>query len=429
MTSPSGTLTARARGLSSGVGSVALGSLGARAAGLVSSLAAASLLGATDFGRYALLLAATTVIASLGGMGFAAPLTRSVAKASGSADPGTVPTGAVHVAAVTLSTLGVATVLLCWPGSGLVELPGGGDRLSVLSVGIWVVGMGCNPLFVAVLVALQEYRGSALLTSARGVLVAVAVTLACLTVPTAEAAAAATASAEVVSAGLAYIWLRRRSVLVPSSRRSWAAGARLLKVGFAAGAVGLAIQTSMWIGQVLLSRTPDGLAAAGLFLLATRLMLAVTFVPNALATVVLPRLTRMGVSSREDPRAVSFSYVALTAGIATVAALAVTTASIWFVPRLDEDYAGNAQALALMGVLAVLISLNNVYGSVVIARGFMGVWIGSDVMLAVALVVSAAALVGGLGVAGLALAHVVAYALSIGVLVIGSRPNTEGALR
>lgn len=429
MTSTTGTVITRARGLSSGVGSVALGSFGARAAGLVSSLAAASLLGATDFGRYALLLAATTVLASLGGIGFAAPVTRSVAKASGSPEPGTVPTGALLVASATLTTLGLATVLVCWPGSGLVTLPGGGDWLSVLAVGVWVVGMGCNPLFVAVLVGLQEYRRSAILTSARGLLVAVAVTLACLSVPTAEAAAAATAMAEVLSAGLAFVWLRRRSVLVHSSRRAWAAGARLLKVGFAAGAVGLAIQASMWVGQVLLSRTPDGLAAAGLFLLATRLMLAVTFVPNALATVVLPRISRMGAASREDPRAVSASYIALTAGIATVAAVVVTTASIWFAPRLDEDYGGNALALALMGALAVLISLNNVYGSVVVARGFMAVWIGSDVALAVALVGFAAVLVGALGVAGLALAHVVAYALSIGVLVMGSRLSREGVLQ
>lgn len=421
MTNTNTALAVRVRQLSNGVGSVALGSLGARVAGLVSSLVGASCLGADQFGNYALLLSVTTVLATLGGMGLAAPLTRAVAREPSADGSLAVGAGTVVAAAVVLSALGLGTLLICWPGAGVASLPGATEGIAVVAVAIWAVGMGCNPLIVAVLVGLQRYRASAVLTVLRGTTVATAVVAASLLHPTAAAAAMGSAAAELVAAGAAFWWMQAgRASRSPRSAASRAGVLKVLRVGLFAGVVGLGIQASMWVGQVLLSRTPDGVAQVGLFLLASRLVLAVTFIPNALATVVLPRLS--GATSGSMPlqkSGTAGAYLLVTLAVTSVAASGVTLLSLIVLPRVDASYAGNVLFFVLMGALAVLMSVNNVSGSVVVARGNLRAWIWSDVALASALLLSALLVVSGMQVTGLAFAHVVAYAASLVVLAGG----------
>jgi O-antigen/teichoic acid export membrane protein len=403
-----------------GVGAVALGTFSARGIGFVTSFVAAAAIGASEFGQYALLLAVTTVIASAGGMGLATPLTRSVAAAQTQRDAAAVATGAIHAAARALTLLGVLVLLLCWPAWGLLHPPGAEGELAVVAVAVWVLGTGCNPLFVGTLVGRQRFAASAKLTAIRSVGVALGTVVGCSLAPSAAATAMGSALGELAIAGGAYVIGIRQGWLTKRGRTDLRASRQVMRVGLAAGAAGLAIQISMWVGQVLVSRSVDGLVATGLFLLATRLTLAVTFIPNALATVILPRLTSEQ-SSQRDPRELSRPYLVATLALACAAAALVGALSVVLAPRLHEEYAAYSSTLVLMAVLAVLIALNNFYGSVVVARGRTTLWVASDFALAAVLLTVALVFVPAYGAAGLAAANLVAFAVSIGVLIQGLR--------
>jgi hypothetical protein len=72
-------------------------------------------------------------------------------------------------------------------------------------------------------------------------------------------------------------------------------------------------------------------------------------------------------------------------------------------------YADHPLPLIVLALASIPTALNNVLSGTAVGLGAMRAWLVSDIILAVVLVGTAAALVGGLGATGLALAYLAGY--------------------
>ena len=72
----------------------------------------------------------------------------------------------------------------------------------------------------------------------------------------------------------------------------------LLRVSLPALIASVSLQPALWLGQVLLSRQPDGLRHVGTFAVAMRWHAIALFVPATMGSVLLPMLGRLRATGR-----------------------------------------------------------------------------------------------------------------------------------
>lgn len=385
---------------------------------MVAVIAQARLLGATELGVLALLTLSAGLLASVGACGMGPLLTGSVAASRRNGDvegAGRTTYFALLVCGTALSISGVLVVLVSiqsWFPWG--DLTGSKGANAVL-VAAWSVAVGLNPILVSAVVGFGEFRASSCLVSARALLVGVGSILGAILGRTALGAGLGALCGEAVLlvSGICYLTLRRQ--IRARHRGLWREGRHLVRQSVLSGLAGIAIQLGMWVGQVLVSRSADGLVASGLFLLMARLVLMVTLVPNAVGTVALPNLA--GAIGLDGHDAAPRRYRRLTLLTAVPVAAAVAVASDLLLPKLDERYGSFGFVIWAMCVAGVVMAVNNVQGNIALAAGAVRRWILSDWVLAASLLLLTVALVPKMGVDGLALSYLAAYTLSVLVLL------------
>ncbi len=382
----------------------------ARVIGLVAALAGAALLGPNELGGYAFMLASAGLIGSFGAMGFAPLTTRSIAAAGVGEDAGAVASFVIRASFGLLVLAAVAFGGMTDPTIGFLHIEGATTRTAITITGAWSLFMGINPILSAVLAGHRLFAVVGQLIAVRALLVGAGSILGAVIESSALGCALGATVGEGLAALLSLTVIRSRGHMVGTAAGGWAAGGRnLLRGAAAAGAASVLIQFAFWASQAILLGTDNGRADNGGFSLASRILLIVTFVPNAYAMASLPHLARLDTRVRvAQSRKVLLQSVAFAAAIA--AALGILGYA--FIHRVDPGYAPYASTAALMAVVGVAISANNILGSMAVASQRLLAWIISDILLALGVMLGALLFVPGHGATGLALAHLLGYAVS-----------------
>jgi O-antigen/teichoic acid export membrane protein len=413
------------RGALAGGPAVLVGLLAWNLASYIFFLAAARILGPEDYGLVAALLAATVVVSVP-----CNALTWGVARVV-AAPPGGDPARAAAVyraawrramwVSPLLLALGAAVVLLVRAADDATPA---GPLILTLMV---VAPMGPLFLSMGVLQGTRRYRGYALSFSLMNVprpivlpiltAVGLGVSAALLSAVVSMVAAAA------VAGSLAAVAL---AVAAPAPRpEDWRAFARSL-APMAVGLTGLAVLTNV---DVIAAKLALGGNAAGEFGAVAVLAKAVIAVPQALAVILLPRVSARAAAGRETG-----SLLALGVGATLLVGGAVSLLCIPFAEPLvrlafGEDYVGGADLLSpfaaastLLGALLILVNHHAGRGEYPFVWALGAVAVVELVLLALVhgsgmAIVAVDAVVGGLGL----VLHEVIYGRSPDGLVRGLR--------
>jgi O-antigen/teichoic acid export membrane protein len=192
----------------------------------------------------------------------------------------------------------------------------------------------------------------------------------------------------------------------------------------------VSLQPALWLGQVLLSRQPDGLQHVGTFAVAMRWHSIALFVPATMGSVMLPMLGRLRATGRSmDARALFVRYSALTLGFSTATCLVLIAFAGPLMGVQGPEYSLASGVLVVLAVATVPVALNNVLGDRALAEGRLALWVWSDLAFAIIVAASAVALVpplGGIGLAWAYLAACVATCLVLLPIALAARSPAEG---
>jgi O-antigen/teichoic acid export membrane protein len=181
---------------------------------------------------------------------------------------------------------------------------------------------------------------------------------------------------------------------------------------------GTSLLPALWLGQVMLSRQPDGLRKVGVFAVAYRWHLVAVFVPAALGSVLLPMLGRLQASNRVvDARRLFVSYGWFTLALAAPACLILLVFARQIMAIQGPQYVTGASMVAILGIAVIPAAMNNVLSQMAVAETRLALWVVSDIALAGVIVVGAWLLVPALDGVGLSWAYVAAYVTTCLVLI------------
>jgi len=385
----------------------------ARGIGLAASLCLAFLISVTDFGVFALLAATAAFVGSLAQLGFAPLITQRIAQSDEVATQRFVAARAL-LAAAALSLLGaLILVVLFDPGFGALPHVLPLTRAQLLVVAAWSGFLALNPLASSVFAGHHDFAW----VNGLGVLRAISVSVASLGLAwlfdSPLAACVGALAGEVVVAALAVGTLYRRGWIGRWAGNEAEPGG-FLGASFVAGLASLSIQGAMWVCQVLLLNSPGGLAENGYFLLASRLALVVTFLPNAISSAALPHLS--AISPQEGlrtQRRLTLATVLLSMLLSTPVIIGAPLATAWF----GSGYEAAGYPVAVMAAAAIAVAANNMLSATAVAWRRVRLWVASDVVLALAIAVSGILLIPSHGAIGAAISYAIGYSLSAAILL------------
>ena len=378
---------------------------------------AASRLGSVNYGAF--ILASTTVltVSSISSLGLPLAATKLIAEARGARTGREVPL--IRGTLMMTAALGVIATLGMIVMSPFVsdEILGQTELTGSLRAG--AVLLLVSPLadvLTSVMAGLELFSRLAAYRIIRAALSAAALCIAASgsTVPT---LLLMVAGAEAASCfiGVALVGRPTRSTSPHEVRRCFRP---LLRIGVPALLAGAALQVALWLGQLMLSRQPDGLSEVGVFAVAYRWHLLAVFLPAVLGSVLLPILGRMrGQGNEEQARRLSMRFLGWTAVAAVPLAFGTFALASTIMSAQGPEYAGGATVLAVLALAVIPNAVNNVLSQMALAENRLALWLASDVVLAAGLVAAARALIPSFGATGLSWACLVAYLLTCLVLL------------
>jgi O-antigen/teichoic acid export membrane protein len=407
-----------------------------RAANVGALLLAAGMLGSEKFGGMSLALSTTLVVTSVSALGLPVAAQKLVAEAREidviRRDRLIDLTLAMTAALGVLAMIGAA-LSSTWVARGILNQPDVAPLVAVAS--ILILTTPVVEVLAGLLAGLERFDLVGLFRAVHGILCGLLLTLVLVSsrggaMSALWALAAAEALACVI--GLKLVMSARGSrATTRYARTDLLIEIRsLLRISLPALVASVSLQPALWIGQVLLSRQPDGLAHVGTFTVAMRWHAIALFVPATMGSVLLPMLGRLRATGRSmDARALFVRYGALTLGFSTATCLVLIAFAAPLMGLQGAEYAPASGVLVILAVATVPTALNNVLGSRALAEGRLALWVWSDLALATTLVVSAVALVPLLDDIGLASAYLAAYLATCLVLLplaLSARPPAEG---
>jgi O-antigen/teichoic acid export membrane protein len=405
-------------------GSCALvGTFVGRVAHVGALLLAAGHLGSEQFGGMSLALSTAFLVASVSALGLPVAAQKLVAEAreidvarrDRLIDVTLATTALVGVLAMICGALGSA-----WIASGILGRPELASLLAVAS--ILVLTMPMIEILAGLLGALERFDLVGVFRAVHGCSCGVVLFVILQNTSGAMAALAALAAAEVSACilGLRLVTAARGS---RSTARHGCAALLgevkpLLRVALPALLASVSLQPALWLGQVLLSRQPDGLSHVGTFAVAMRWHTIALFVPATMCSVLLPMLGRLRATGRTaDARDLFVRYGVLTLGFSAATCLFLVLFAAPLMGLQGPEYAPAAGVLVVLAFATVPAALNNVLSSRATAEGRLALWVWSDFALAFTLAGCAAVLVPGLDGVGLAAAYLAGYLATCVVLL------------
>ncbi|WP_156752093.1 oligosaccharide flippase family protein [Mycobacterium sp. ACS1612] len=418
-----------------GGGWALVGTFVGRVANVGALLLAARFLGSEQFGGMSLALSTMLVVTSVSALGLPVAAQKLVAEAreiDAVRRDRLIYLTLTMTVSVGLLTMAGGVLSSAWIANGILDQPDVAPLLAVASISILTTPM--TEVLAGLLAALERFRTLGLFRAVHGALCGVLLVVVLLSTSGAMAALWALAAAEALACGLG-LWL------VTSARgpRSTGRDGRtellvelraLLRVMLPALLASVSLQPALWLGQVLLSRQPDGLHQVGTFAVAMRWHSIALFVPVTMGSVMLPMLGRLRATGRSmDARALFVRYSALTLGFSTATCLGLIAFAGPLMGVQGPEYYLASGVLVVLAVATVPVALNNVLGDRALAEGRLALWVWSDLAFAIILAASAVALVPPLGGIGLAWAYLAACVTTCLVLVpiaLAARSPAEG---
>jgi O-antigen/teichoic acid export membrane protein len=192
-----------------------------------------------------------------------------------------------------------------------------------------------------------------------------------------------------------------------------------------AGVASLSIQAAIWFTQSLLLLRADGLSENGAFGLASRLSLLVSFLPVALATASVSFIGQQTDAAQAHAMAKRIIKVGICASLVAMALLGSMAA--YLNDLFGTGYAEHASTTALMALAGLAVSTNALLGNTAVGMGRVREWVTSDIVLAIAMAVTASLLIPRYGPDGAAITHLLSYGISAGFLAWKLRTNAEAS--
>ena len=400
-----------------------VGTFVGRVANVGALLLAARHLGSEQFGGMSLALSTTLVVTSVSALGLPVAAQKLVAEAR---EIDVVRRDRLiditlgMTASVGLLTMIGGALSSAWVADGILDQPDVAPLVAVASILILTTPM--VEVLAGLLAALERFGTVGLFRAVHGSLCGVLLVIVLLSTSGAMAVLWALAAADALACVLG---LR----LVTSARgpRSTARYGRtellievrsLLRVSLPALIASVSLQPALWLGQVLLSRQPDGLRHVGTFAVAMRWHAIALFVPATMGSVLLPMLGRLRATGRSmDARALFVKYGALTLAFSTATCLGLIAFAAPLMGLQGAEYSLASGVLVVLAVATVPAALNNVLSNRALAEGRLALWVWSDLALSTTLAASAVALVPPLDGIGLASAYLAAYVATCLVLL------------
>jgi O-antigen/teichoic acid export membrane protein len=376
---------------------------------LLASVLVARLIVPEQFGRLTLVLSAVTLLAGFAGLGLTLALTRQVAEAK-TAQPHVAGRYIGSVIALTAAAGLAMTVAILLGRAPIAQalLQNRAFSSLIAASAAAVLFTALNSTIQGALTGLEAFRRLAAAQWIQGLGTAAGLII---------GAGAGGASGAMIgfsigqcgAAGCSLELLRRNAsaqgVAVGYAARREEVG-HLFRYGIPAFVAFITVSCAIFGGQFLLSRQPSGYAAVALFSLAYRWQLVILFVPACIAPVLVPVMTRLHVADRGRELVSIFRGTMWgTFALAGVAAAVIAAAAPLVLGFSGDFYSRHPVPLMILAAASIPAALNNVLSSTSVSLGAMREWLVSDVVLATVLLGTAAALVGGIGASGLAVAY------------------------
>jgi O-antigen/teichoic acid export membrane protein len=400
-----------------------------RLASALSTLFAAAMLGSRSYGEFALVQTTALTITSVSALGLPLSATKLVSEAR------------MRDRERTNSLIG--TALLMTASTGVTVLIGYCLLSQVLARTVFdqkvavSVLIAAAPLLVlsplgevlaGILTGLEEFPRLGSFQALRGVLLGTALSMAAALGIGIAGVLLAVVLAETISCAIGCsLLLRLRGPVRLTLAGTGRCIRSLLRVSLPALLASVSVLPALWVGQVLLSRQPDGLQKVGVFAVAYRWHLVAVFVPAVLGSVLLPMLGRLRATQRApDANRLFLRYTWFTLSLAAPAGLALMVFANPIMALQGPQYAAGAAILVILGLAVVPAGLNNVLSQRAVAESRLGLWVVSDVAQAGVLIAVALLLVPTLDGVGLAWAYVAAFVTTCIVLIPVLAPDKRG---
>lgn len=408
------------------------GTLAGRMANVGALLLAARQLGSEQFGALSLALSTTLVVTAVSALGLPVAAQKLVAEAReidfARRDR------LIDIAVALTATIGTAAMVgvasgSAWISAGVLKQQDVASLVAVASILILATPM--VELSAALLAALEDFVALGCFRAAHGCLCGVVLVVTLAGWSSAMAAVVALAAAEVAACVVGLMLTRSargpRTTESGCSRSLVDEARALTRIALPALLTSVSLQPALWLGQVLLSRRPDGLEHVGTFAVAMRWYSIACFVPATMGLVLLPMLGRLRATGREgDARDLFVRYGVLTLAISAATGGTVIAFAGPLMGLQGAEYATGAGVLVVLAIATVPTGMNNVLSNRALAESRLALWVWSDLALSATLVVGALLLIPPLGGIGLATAHLLAYAATCAVLLPLARAAVRG---
>lgn len=395
------------------------GNVVGRLATALSTLFAAAVLGSRSYGELSLVQTTALTVTSVSALGLPLATIKLIAEARaqdqdrtnaliGTALLMTAATGVVFLAGFCLLSPAIARTVFDRQVTVIV----------LLAAAPLLLLNPLNEVLAGILIGLEEFPRLGSVQALRGVLMGTALAGGAAVGISIGGLLLAIVLAEAISfaVGGSLLLRLRGSLRVPAE--TWQFIRSLLRVSLPAMLAGVSLLPALWLGQVMLSRQPDGLQKVGVFAVAYRWHLVAVFVPAVLGSVLLPMLGRLRAAQRGlDAYQLFLRYGWFTLALAAPAALVLMVFATPIMALQGAQYAKGAAILVVLGLAVVPAALNNVLSQRAIAESQLARWVVSDIAQAGALIAIALPLVRLLDGVGLAWAYVGAFVATCLVLI------------
>ena len=399
------------RPVAGGAAMVAASQVVIATAGAAATIAIARLLGPADVASYALaqtLALALSVVATLG-----VELGLTYYVSSGTWDA----RSAARTAITTAAGMGVAAALL-----GLCFRAVAPSALGQLSVSLTVVAVAAVPFMLAwrlvpgVALAVDRYEAYALPPALQAVLVLALAPAAAAVFGLTGAIAATTAASVAVGLGCC-AWARRR-LTVAATRVPPRAFRRAVSFGIK-GWTSNVLQLVNYRLDLFVLAAVASRAVVGRYAIAVAVTSTVWLLPQALASVVFPRIARLGATGGEEDRAlVETKSLRISALLSALGALAVAVGlELLVVPVFGEAFSGSVVPGLLLLPGAASLGVSKVLVSALAGRGRPAYALYAALVTTPVTIALYATLIPWLDANGAALASTLSYLLTFGLLL------------
>lgn len=175
---------------------------------------------------------------------------------------------------------------------------------------------------------------------------------------------------------------------------------------------------ALWFASVVLVAQPDGYAALGVFNAAERWRQLILFLPASFSPVILSMLTNLhGTNEPRAYRRLLGFNLAVSVAIVVVPSIILILCASPAMGLFGDEYRAGRMTLVILCASSVTVVLNNLLGQILVSRGAVLRRFVLDALLATVLAIASWQLIPIYRDSGMALASLIAFAVTSAALI------------